>query len=63
MCIAAQEISKDFWKLILLPALESWKNFCVLNSFVIFGDVSIIQQFAFLIFQSLCIVQIMRQNA
>ena len=23
---AAQEISKDFWKLILLPALESWKN-------------------------------------
>ena len=39
------------------------KNFCILNNFVIFGDVYIIQHFAFLIFQRLCIVRMMRQNS
>ena len=46
-----------------LPALESEKNFCILNNFVIFGDVYIIQYFAFLLFQSLSIAQMMRQIA
>ena len=63
MCVAAQEISKDFWKLILLPALESWKKVCILNNIVRFDDVYVIQHLVFLIFQSLCIVQVIRQNA
>ena len=25
--VAAQETSKDFWKLILLPTLELWRKF------------------------------------
>ena len=43
-CVAAQEISEDIWKLLLMPALESWKNFCMLDNFVIFDDVYIMQQ-------------------
>ena len=39
------------------------KNFCILDNLVIFDDVYIIQQYAFLIFQSLSITQMMRQNA
>ena len=57
-CVAAQEISEDIWKLSLLPALEFWKNFCMLDNFVIFDDdVYIMQHNAFLIFQRLSTMQ------
>ena len=62
MRCATQEISENIWKLILVPALESGKSFCILDNFVIFGDVYIIQHYAFLIFESLRIVQMIRQN-
>ena len=52
-----QEISRDIWKLLLPRALESWKNFCMLDNFVMFDDVYIMQHNAFLIFKSLCTMQ------
>ena len=54
-----------FLEINITARFISWKKliFYILNNFVIFDDAYIIQHFAFLIFQSLCIVQMMRQNA
>ena len=61
-CVATREISKGVWKLIILLALESQKKFLYLDNLVIFDEVYRIQLFSF-DFQSLCIMQMMRQNA
>ena len=45
------------------PVWNTGKNFCILDSFVIFDDVYILQHYAFLIFQILSIMQMVRKVA
>ena len=59
--------SKNFQRYLEINIMARFgileKNVCILGNRVISNDIHIIQQYAFLIFQSLGIMQMMRQNA